>query len=300
MYDIIEKCPDAQELSRLFLECFPGIIRKPSTVAAIISHPGNRLLTCGQAGAILWNGNVVIMLCVLPQYRGRGIGSALLNALETRLAQAGFDEIRFCDGFDYLTPGIPDWADIPAYRHNRAFFEKRGYFHAWGESECVDMAMELSDFRDDGHRVGESLGGITYRFAGEEDTRRVLACIDDGYPEFTGYYRNPALYAEAPAGGERVLIAETDGLVAGTLMVCFETEQPGLGSVGCTVTRPAYRNRGIATELVRLGTGEFREKRIPRAYLGYTYTEIIPMYARSGYAVSMRYFMGVKKLNKRA
>ena len=302
MRGIVEKTPDARALARLFRACFPGIVRKASAAEAIFSHPGNRLLACQQdgaeAGVILWNGNVVLMLCVLPQYRGQGIGSALLEALEARLARAGAGEIRFCDGFSYLAPGIPIGEGEPAYARNRAFFEKRGYRHSWGTEECVDMAMSLSDFRDDGHRVGDEIRGVKYRFAGKEDMRRVLECTDDGYPEFSPYYRNPSLYAGSPANGERVLIAETDGLVAGTLMVCFETEQPGLGSVGCTVTRPAYRNRGIATTMVRLGTGEFRARGIPNAYLGYTYTQIVPMYARSGYSVSMRYFMGVKTLQK--
>lgn len=302
MHRIIEKMPDTQTLTRLFRICFPKIIRKPSTVEEIVSRLDNRALVCEKdgtdVGVILWNGNVVIMLCVLPQYRDCGIGSALLAALEERLKRTGFEEIRFCDGFDYLTPGIPIWEEIPSYRQNRVFFEKRGYSHAWGDCECVDMAMDMSDYMDDGHQIGETVNGVTYRFASEEDMQRVLECTLDGYSAFTEYYRNPALYAVLPDNGigERVLIAETDGLIAGTLMVCFETEQSGVGSVGCTVTRTAYRNRGIATTMVRLGTGTFLKRGIFRAYLGYTYTDVVPMYARSGYAISMRYFMGVKTL----
>ncbi len=298
-WQIAEGMPDVRELARWFRACFPGIIRRQETVRAILSHPDNRAMVCTRrsedAGVILWNGNAVILFCVAPEHRGAGIGSRLLALLEARLWREGHSEIRFCDGFDYLTPGIPIGKDIPAYRGNRAFFEKRGYRHSWGESECVDMAMDMRELISDGSRVGDTLRGVTYRYAAFEDRSGVLACTDDGYPEFTPYYRAEALY-DPENRNERVLIAEKDGLVAGTLLVSFESEQAGVGSVGCTVTRTAYRNQGIATTMVRLGTAAFRERGIPRAYLGYTYTAIVPMYARSGYKVCMRYFMGVKSL----
>lgn len=302
MLEITDRMPETKALVSMFRTCFPGMIRKPETVEAILSSPENEAMVCVRegvtAGVIVWNKNVVILFCVLPEFRSAGIGSALISRLEERLSHESFDEIRFCDGFDYLTPGIPDREDMPAYRSNRAFFEKRGYVHSWGECECVDMSMDMSSFTICGHTIGDTLNGVTYRYAAADDIPRVIECTDDGYPDFTPYYREPRLYA--PSSPERVLIAETDGIVVGTLMVCFETEEKDVGSVGCTVTRPAYQNRGIATTMVKLGTGAFHERGIPRAYLGYTYTDIIPLYARSGYTVSMRYFMGVKKMNAQA
>ena len=288
-------------LAGLFKACFPGIERGTGTVLSLLSDSSNRVLTREidgiTAAAAVWRENTALMLCVLPEYRGRGLGSALLSEMEEDARRGGAEEFRFCDGPGYLAPGIPIGK---GYEKNAAFFEKRGYKHTWGDEECVDMDLDLRDASFRGARPGDRRDGILYCFAGDGDRDAVVACAEDGHEKFARYYRDPALYR--PDSPRRVLAAFPDGgaspTAAGALIIYEEeaTEEPGLGSVGCTVVRHAYRNRGIATTMVRAGTEHLRSIGLRRAFLGYTYTAIVPMYARSGYGICMKYLMGAKKL----
>lgn len=276
----------------MYLACFPDNIRSEQTVRELLSLPENQYLTEdaeGKTAAVsVVNGNTVLMLCVLPKYRRRGIGSRLLERSEALVKSRGFSEIQFCDGPGYITPGIP------LTGNNEAFFKKRGYVHSWGDCECVDMELSLRDFQAGPCTVGDTLDGVAYRWACKEDRERVVDCVESGYPEFVPYYQNGGLYDGT--GAEKVLMADCDKVVCGTLLVGSGTEREGVGSVGCTVTRPEYRRRGIATNMVRLGTGYLKSLGLEKGFLGYTYTDIVPMYGRSGYKVSTKYLMGKKKL----
>lgn len=281
-----------EKLFALYSACFPDNVRAEETVRRILGWPDNACLVRAQGerllAASLISGNTVLMLCVLPGYRRQGIGSQLLEESEGLVRSQGFSQIQFCDGPDYLLPGIPLTAD------NAAFFPKRGYVHSWGGCECVDMRLSLRDWQAGEAGAGDSLDGVVYRFAQERDRERVAACVRSAYPPFAGYYQDSRLYTGQ--GRERVLMAEREGLVCGTLLVGSETGREDTGSVGCTVTRTEYRGRGIATQMVRLGTGYLKSLGLSQAFLGYTYTDIIPLYERSGYRVCQRYLMAKKPL----
>jgi ribosomal protein S18 acetylase RimI-like enzyme len=104
----------------------------------------------------------------------------------------------------------------------------------------------------------------------------------------------PGLYQAGTSNP--VLIAESGGDVAGAIMLNIGIEKPDEGSVGCTVTANIYRNRGIATTMVQIATRQLQKAGLKKATLGYTYTYILNLYGRSGYKVSMEYFMAKKKL----
>ncbi len=285
---------DREILWELYERCFPWNVRAEQTVRKVLALPGCTLFTREAdgktAGAALLFENTVLLLCVLPEYRRRGLGSSLLAQCEKQAEARGFEELKFCDGPDYLTPGIPLLED------NESFFTKRGYVHGWGSCECVDMSLLLKDFRSDGHRVGDEINGVLYRWARSEDLEETAQCVEAACPEFAQYYRRKELYGGA--GPERVLLAQCGGVICGALQVAAEMERKGVGSVGCTATRPDYQGRGIATNMVRLGTGYLQSLGLEKAFLGYTYTDIVPMYGRSGYQISMKYLMGQKKLKK--
>ncbi len=292
------------ELYTLFRNCFPQIIRAEDTVRHILSQKENHSIrrysqTDGRlCAAAVVHRNVVLMLCVLPSMQRQGIGSALLAETEAYVRGQGYTEIRFCDGFDYLTPGIPIYGE--PYAANQGFFARRGYVHTWGDAECVDMAVDFTMQPAYPHLPGASVpgrsGGVhTYRFAVEAERPAVTACVLDAYEEFAEYYEDDALYREDSQA--RVLAAfAQDGRVDGALIVSAEAEAAGLGSVGCTATRQDCRGQGIATNMVCIGCAYLQSIGLPKGHLGYTYTDIVPMYARAGYHISMKYMMAAKLL----
>ena len=155
------------------------------------------------------------------------------------------------------------------------------------------MEQMLEDFIYDGCSVGDTIDGVTYRWAEICDLDRVAACVSDAEPKFLRYYRNEKFYQK---GTERpVLIAEKGREILGAVLLYISYEE-NMGSVGATATAHAYRNRGIATNMVRLGTKYLKDIGLKRACLGYTYTQIVHMYARAGYKISVEYFMGEKEL----
>ena len=301
-----------EKLTNLFRLCYPGIVRAEGSIRHTLSDPENRILTHYEGeelvGAAVYYGNHILMLCVHPDYRNLGIGSSLFTKCEDAIRAAGHESVLLSAGRMYLTPGAP--MEFPGYEHNRDFLEKRGYVHTWGDGECVDMMLDMNDLPDLGIRIGDTVPAkskkldldpddpdnrMTYRFAAPDDLEKTVDCVAEALDHFVQYYRNPAPYR--CEGGDRVLIAENgNGLVCGALLVTAGGEAAGLGSVGCTSTRASYQGRGIATNMVKAGTMYLKEQGMSHGYLGYTYTEIIPMYGRAGYKVSMKYFMGEKKL----
>ena len=300
-----------EQITTLFRLCYPGIVRSEGSVRRTISHEENHILTRfeGDAlvGAAVYYDDRILMLCVHPDYRGRGIGSELLTECENAIRAAGYPSVFLSAGKKYLTPGAP--MEFPGFEGNRAFFEKRGYVHTWGEGECVDMMLTMEDLDDLGVHLGDTVPGVskkqsldpddpsnrfTYRFATPEDMEKTADCVAEAADYFVKYYQNRAPYEGK--GGDHVLIAENEeGLICGALLVTEGGEAAGLGSVGCTSTRKSFAGRGIATNMVKAGTMFLKEAGMTYGYLGYTYTDIIPMYGRAGYQVSMKYFMGEKK-----
>lgn len=299
------------ELCALFRRNFPYVIREDAVVREILSNPENHLLQRYNSQGNLFAAAVVhrstiLMLCVDEGCRRQGVGSELLHEAEAWIRDCGYADVTIGVGADYLCPGIPvrelPFSEelfsvalnprIPA--HNADFFQKRGYVHSWGDCNCFDMRMPLTEDILSLQSVGEADRKLVYRWAVWEDRAAVMQCTDDAHPEFTKFYSCPELYDGSSS--QRVLIALDGSCVCGALIVCRETEAKGLGSVGCTAVRHSYRGRKIASELVRLSAQALYESGLREGYLGYTYSGLDRLYGRAGYAVSCCYFMAKKQL----
>jgi len=252
--------------------------------------------------------NTVYLLCVDREYRNRGIGSQLLKETEAFVKAEGYDSIQIGAGEQYLAPGVPTGVkpfEEPLGREslrpgldNEAvgFFKKRGYRHAWGEANCFDMRAELGKVEFPEYSVGDTVDGVTYRWAVKTDLPEIAACVDSAEREFTQYYQNGVLYE---GGAERVLLALCGG-VCGALIVSAEAEGKGVGSVGCTAVAPGYRGRHIGVNLTVLGTKYLKELGLREGFLGYTYSGLDKMYGYAGYEICTYYYMAAKRLGTAA
>ena len=301
------------EILRKFRENFPFVSREEEALAEVIGHEGNilfarrnpdgKLIACAMV-----NGQTILLLVVDQDYRGQGIGSELLSECEDAIRRNGFNRAILGVGFNYLMPGVPTSKRWAPSVHERLdplvntlasdFFEHRGYEHAWGECNCFDMRMQLKDFPDINHHIGDVINGILYRWAEPDDLEEICLCTDDAcqYQDesFSKYYRNADLYQAGH--DQRVLVAEKQGRIVGTLIVSRETEGEDTGNVGCTCVATVETHRGIATTMVMLGTGFLKDMGLKRASLSYTYSNLDKMYGASGYSISTYYFMGEKPL----
>ena len=129
------------------------------------------------------------MLCVDKEYRNRGIGNKLLDDSENYILEKGYDKVSIGVGDNYLMPGIPMatkpydeqlkedkiYDDVNNDAYN--FFSKRGYSHSWEDANCFDMRADLDAVKFPSESIGDTIDGITYRFATISDIPKITKII---------------------------------------------------------------------------------------------------------------------------
>ncbi|NLE13291.1 MAG: GNAT family N-acetyltransferase [Clostridiales bacterium] len=314
------KTPATEEVYALFRETMPFAVISDGAARYVIGKPENTLLfRRNEKGeliaALVLETDTVLFLGVRENFRRRGIAGELLSEAEELVKAAGHKYIRIGAGRDYLTPGVPmaePVGDVKFFlppdivpgidRSAAGFFIRRGYRHGWGEDNCFDMQMSLTEPGLSFPAEGETIDGITYRIAVKGDIEGACRCTDDAHPDFTKYYRSESLYEYNHHPGKHVkggevsfaLVAEADGEIAGTLIISLNAGGEGIGSVGCTAVARKYRKRHIGVNMVRVGTGILAEAGMTLGFLGYTYTGLDRMYGYSGYRVRNFWLMAHK------
>lgn len=298
----------SQEVYELYKRNFPFIVRDRETVMRILGNEGNTIIERRDArnkliGVSVVNANTVLLLCVDAEHRNKGVGTDLLKQSERIITEHGYHKVTVGVGFDYIMPGVPTSVNrFPAENVNlypevdrtaENFFAARGYVHNQS-CDYFDMRFPLSRFHHGGQKAGDTIDGITYRWAVPADVEGICECTQDAFSEFTEYYRNESLYDGNPDA--RVLIAVSGEEVVGTLIVGVESREERLGSVGCTTVRSSCRGKHVAVHLVTIGTGCLRDIGMEEAYLSYTYTGLDHLYGYAGYEVCVYFMMAEKNL----
>lgn len=297
----------------IFRRNFPNIVRNEDEALNIINNPENKIIKVNDIdgkliGVSIINKNTILMLCVDKEYRCHGIGDKLLRDSENYIYEKGYDTVNVGVGDNYLMPGIPMatkpyeerlqedkiYDDVNNDTYN--FFVKRGYTHSWEDANCFDMRADLDKVNFPPESIGDTIDGITYRFATINDIPKIVKCTDDAEQSFSKYYRNKKLYSDDSS--QKVLIATSNSEVCGTLIISIETEAKGLGSVGCTAVSHNYRGKHIGVNMVILGTKYLKELGLKKGFLGYTYSGLDKMYGYAGYKICIYYLMARKELNK--
>ena len=295
----------------MFRKNFPYIVRNEEEALAIINNPENKIIEISDengnlVGVSIIHKNTILMLCVNKEYRNNGIGSKLLNESENHIYKKEYDKANIGVGDNYLMPGIPmatkpyeeqlkeDKIYNDVNNDSYKFFARRGYVHSWDDANCFDMRAELDKVEFPNESIGDTIDGITYRFATISDIPKIVECTDDAEQDFTKYYKNEKLYSDDSK--QKVLIATNNDEVCGTLIISIETEAKGLGSVGCTAVSHKYRGKHIGVNMVVLGTKYLKELGLKNGYLGYTYSGLDKMYGYAGYKICIYYAMAQKHL----
>lgn len=297
------------EIYDIYKRNFPYIVREERTVIRILSDCNNKIFAekndyGNLMGVSVINKNSIYLICVDTEYRNKGIGTKLLNESEEYIKQQKYKTVIIGVGDDYLMPGIPTnvkqisekLQDDNIYSNvtNEAstFFIKHGYLHSWKDSNCFDMRVDLKTQDFPNINIGDTIDGISYRWATVDDIPKIVECTNDAWKEFTPYYKDKHLYNEK--SNQKVLIATRDNHVCGTLIVSIETEGKGLGSVGCTAVSHKYRGHHIGVNMTILGTKYLKLIGLKDAFLGYTYSGLDKMYGYAGYKICLYYNMATK------
>jgi GNAT superfamily N-acetyltransferase len=196
------------------------------------------------------SGRPYFQVSVLPEYRGRGIGDALLRAASDEARRFGRTGLS-CD---------IDADDA----YSRAFLERRGFveYRVW---ERLDLHLEAHEGAAPAAPTGVELTSIAERPELLQGMHGVAAEV---YPELGGHI---ARFAESFVDWQVYALADSHNLldlallaVAGDEVVAFATARDHtdvLAELRMVAVLPAWRGRGVALALVGAQVARAQETR---------------------------------------
>lgn len=198
----------------------------PTGVAAAwAARDGGRIL--GVAAA---TGDRLRLLAVVPEARGRGVGTALLGAVESAVAQGGMKRLRSLDlPGNYLAPGI----DV-RNADTIGWLERRGWRKV---GEHTNLIV------DPRGRSVPAVDGYELRRATDADGPALAAAIG---AEWSGAWPFEVTRALA-VRGVHVAIDGEGGFAA---FAAHDGNNQGLGWFGPAGTWPAHRGRRLGEALL--------------------------------------------------
>ncbi len=226
---------------------------------------------------------------VHPEYRGRGLGSHLVDLVEARAAE--HPALAPPDGRVILLQGVLG-PDAPAHR----LVESRGYLpvrHFWRMD--APLTDELPNPRQ--------IEGVTLRpFVFGQDDRAVHAAHQESFANHWGFVKRDFdewaqhRFRESAFDPTLWFVAEADGDIVGVLQ---GVDDHGVAWVGMLGVRPAWQKRGIGEALLRHAFIEFRRRGYGRVGLAVDTdndTGATVLYERVGMQVTRQFDFYEKRL----
>jgi GNAT superfamily N-acetyltransferase len=146
----------------------PGELAAPHG-AFLLGYENGRAIACGGLRRLEDRVCEIKRMYVVPDARSRGVGRALLKALEAAAGQAGYERVRLDAG--------------PRQHHSRALFPSAGYIQIaayntnhiasyWGEKTLATSASGVGTLASGaGMPVGPSAPGLVITAAGRVANR---------------------------------------------------------------------------------------------------------------------------------
>lgn len=276
------------QIYELFLQCFPEfpmteeIFTKLLNIESceIITHSENDVL----AGFSAVSGNCIRLLCVQSEFRGKGIGSALLKKSEKIISDMGFNTAILGGTDSELFIGAvtseEQWTDMHC-----SFFEKRGYIASNG---CIEMKMSLSDFCEE--QLPSCPDDVVFGYCPENRRDELYEAVKKVNSDWIEYFDY----------GSPVFIAERNGKIAGFCIVdvnadtIISTGKNNIGMIGCVGVIPEQRRNGIGLAMVAKAMLDVKAKGCDEVFIHYTYLDW--WYGRLGFKTFLHYWFGKKRL----
>ncbi len=219
------------------------VVDKPDSIGAFLrgSTPSSahRLV-----GLVVTSERWIRLIAVHPDKRGRGVGSALLAAAESRVAAYGAPAVRTLDQpGNYLAPGI-DERNLDTV----AWFERRGYRRVRENSNLLLPVRENPKVtparaQEMARRAAEA--GYEVRRARRSERAALSAQIVLGFSRAWAFEVDRAIDQDPPA--VHVALTRAGELVA---FAAHDGNNSGLGWFGPAGTLEQHRQHGLGEALL--------------------------------------------------
>jgi len=257
----------------IFAACFPELDVSEAAFAHMLNQEDRTIFECARQGERVayaaMEGNVLRLLCVLPQWQGKGIGRGLMEEAEAFARQTGKGEIIIGGRDGDLFIGSPETA--------AGFFEKRGYALSRPYDE---MRRSLLDFQAADYPLHTPDGTEFCWYTGEKAALlQAVAAVDEDWPQYF-------------AGDEPIFCAALSGQIASFCTVnewehcLISNGHNRVGAPGCVGTVPQYRCLGMGLKMVALACEELKKQGCTDAYIHYT--GVPDWYRKLGFTVFLR------------
>lgn len=281
------------QVYEIFRQCFPQLPIPKDIFFRLLNADSCKFILRSKngipAGCSVIHKNCIRLLCVIPEYRGKGLGSSLLRESEIFIAESGFD-CAVLGGQDselFIGAVTPEeqWEGL----HNK-FFEREGY-HA--SSGCIEMKMSLKDFDPDKLDIPPCSNNVSFSYIDAEDKEELCRAVSAVSPDWVQYFT-----FESP-----VLAAKLDSRIVGFCIVdenadtIISSGSNKVASIGCVGVIPEMRKHGVGLAMVAEAVRDVSQKGCSDAFIHYTYLE--QWYGRLGFRTFLRLWFGEKELDRK-
>ncbi|MBA4250528.1 MAG: hypothetical protein C0425_04400 [Chlorobiaceae bacterium] len=189
----------------------------------------------------------VKLFCVAPDYRRKGIGKKLYEAVEEKIKAQKIKLIRVYESYpNYFMPGVD-----PFYTEAISFFERMGFKKFSDTSNLIcDLVTQDFDTANDEKELSEK--NIICKRADESDKEKISQWLKINFeawiPEVAEAYKNNPISLHIALDGDEML-----GFSA------HEVNNRGTGWFGPMGTSAAARGKGIGSILLKRCLNDMKE-----------------------------------------
>ena len=276
------------QIYKIYAECFPELAMNEEIFRKLLDADSCEIITHSENGSLAGfsavQGNCIRLLCVSPEFQGKGIGSELLKKSEEAVSAKGFGT-AVLGGFDsqlFIGAVTPEeqWNDMRC-----VFFENRGYKASNG---CIEMKMALSDFSED--KIPPCPQDVKFGYCPEDRRTELREAVKRVHSDWLEYFDL----------GSPVFTAERDGKLAGFCIVdvnadtIISTGKNNIGMIGCVGVLPEFRRNGIGLAMVAKAMLDVKNQGCDEAFIHFTYLDW--WYGKLGFKTFLHYWFGNKRV----